>query len=367
MNIEFTDEQKMLANMVEKFTADQYDVLKRQKYLKEKSGFSAKNWAVMAETGLLTIPISEESGGSGGSAADLISVMQPFGRAVAVEPMLSCAVFAGHFLDIGGTPKQKKDWVSKIMNGSKHIAIAHSEHNARYDLGYVTTGYNETKIGFKLTGHKTFVLGAGAADAYIISAIPQGGSSDDRSSIRFFIIEDGINEISKRTYRLTDGSVACELDLHGISAAPMDATFEEFLQSVALTKIGACAEMVGLTELLFDKTVDYVKTREQFGKPLAKFQVIQHRLSDAYCKLELSRSHLINLASLCPDDDNYHKTISGTKASISKTALEIAEEAIQLHGGMGVSDEMLVGQALKRVLVLSTLFGDVNTEMQRYS
>ena len=147
----------------------------------------------------------------------------------------------------------------------------------------------------------------------------------------------------------------------------MDAKFEDFLQSVALTKIGACAEMVGLTELLFDATIDYVKTREQFGRPLAKFQVIQHRLSDAYAKLELSRSHLINLASLSPGDEHYRKTISGTKAFISKTALEIAEESVQLHGGMGVSNEMLVGQALKRILVLSTLFGDVNTEMSRYS
>ena len=210
-------------------------------------------------------------------------------------------------------------------------------------------------------------MGAGAADAYIVSAIPQNGSSDDKTLIRFFLVKDESKNLSKRTYRLTDGSIACELDLHGTIGEPMDAKFEDFLQSVALTKIGACAEMVGLTELLFDATIDYVKTREQFGRPLAKFQVIQHRLSDAYAKLELSRSHLINLASLSPGDKHYRKTISGTKAFISKTALEIAEESVQLHGGMGVSNEMLVGQALKRILVLSTLFGDVNTEMSRYS
>ena len=367
MKIEFTDEQKMLSNMVEKFTMDHYDLLKREKYLSEDEGFSEKNWSIMAETGLLTIPVSEESGGAGGNAADLISVMQPLGRAVTVEPMLSCGIFASHFLDLSGTAEQKKEWVSKIMDGSQRVAIAHSEHVARYDLGYVTTSFTESKNGFELSGHKTFVMGAAGADAYIISARPHGGHSNDKSSIRFFLVKHDSENLSKRTYRLMDGSIACELDLNGTIGEPMNASFEDFLQSVSLTKIGACAEMVGLTELLFDATVDYVKTREQFGRPLAKFQVIQHRLSDAYAKLELSRSHLINLALILPEDDNYHKVISGTKASISKMAIEIAEEAIQLHGGMGIYNEMMVVQALKRILILSTLCGDINPEMQQYS
>ena len=374
MNIDFTDEQKMLTDMVEKFTSRHYDVLKREAYIKEETGFSSRNWDILAQTGLLSIPISEDSGGSGGSAADLISLMQPFGRAVAVEPILTCAIFASHFLDKTASPAQKEAWLPEILGGSKKIAIAHSEYEARYDLAYVSTRYKQSGNHFELTGHKTFVLGAGDVDAFIVSAIPHsaangnGSAAETESSMRFFIVKAGSENLAVKPYRLTDGSVACELNLHGARGELLEtARFEDFRGSVAYAKIGACAEMVGLAEMLFDSTVDYVKTREQFGRPLAKFQVIQHRLSEAYAKLELARSHLLNLASLDPKDASYHKTISGTKAYISKIALDIAEEAVQLHGGMGVSNEMLIGQALKRLLVLTTLLGNINTEMQNYS
>ena len=374
MNIDFTDEQKMLTDMVEKFTSRHYDVLKREAYIKDDKGFSSGNWDILAQTGLLSIPISEDNGGSGGCAADLISLMQPFGRAVAVEPILACSIFASHFLCAAASPAQKETWLPSLLGGSKKIAIAHSEYEARYDLEYVNTRYTQNGEHYELSGHKTFVLGAGDANAYIVSAIPHsaanghGGAAETESSMRFFLVKASDKKLSQRPYRLTDGSVACELNLQGAQGELLEAgRFETFRRSVAYTKIGACAEMVGLAELLFNATVEYVKTREQFGRPLAKFQVIQHRLSDAYAKLELTRSHLLNLASLDPEDKRYHKTICGTKAYISKIALDIAEEAVQLHGGMGVSNEMLIGQALKRLLVLTTLLGNINTEMQSYA
>ena len=206
MLFQFSDEQVMLTQLVEKYTNDHYDVVKRSLYLKEPQGFSQKNWDILAKTGVLAAPLSEESGGLGGRAGDLISVMQPLGRAVSVEPILSCAVFASHFLDNNGTPEQRKTLLPKFAEGSLQLAIAHSERNARYDLGYVTTTYSETSDGYVINGHKTFVLGAGAADTFIVSAIAEGESCDDKSNIKFFIVDGLTSEFSKRTYRLVDGS-----------------------------------------------------------------------------------------------------------------------------------------------------------------
>ena len=366
MSLGFTDEQQMVSDVVGKFTTDRYDYIKRKNYIDSPIGFSKENWSILAKAGMLMIPISEENGGLGGSAADIISVMQPFGRAAAVEPLLPCAIFAGHFIDRFGSFEQRQKYVPQIIEGVTQIAVAHTERTARFDLGFVTTTYRQKGNDYVLNGHKSFVMGSGAADAFIISAIPENSSSDDKSSIRFFIVSKASDNFSKRDYRLMDGSVASELDLQNTEAELMDARFEDFLESVTLTKVAACAEMVGIMELLFESTVDYTSTRQQFGKALAKFQTIQHRIAEAYSKLELCRSHLIYLSALDRNGTDYYKTVSGVKAYISKAAIELGEEAVQLHGGMGVSDEMIVGHALKRLWILSSLFGDYDTEIRRY-
>jgi len=160
---------------------------------------------------------------------------------------------------------------------------------------------------------------------------------------------------------------ACELELMNTAAEPMNGSYSDLLKTIALTKIAACAELVGLMERLFDTTLDYVKTRNQFGRPLSAFQVIQHRLAEAYANLELSRSHLLRLAAMSETDKNYEQMISGSKAFISKSALALAEEAVQLHGGMGITNELIIGHAMKRVILLSTLFGDVDKELSRFA
>lgn len=367
MNLNLSDEQRMLADMMTRFTADHYDIAKRAEYKKSKIGFSHKNWNIMAETGILSIPFSEEYGGLNGSAGDIISVMQPLGRAVALEPVLSCITLAGHFLNHAGTQSQKEAWIPKVVEGKASIALAHIEHQARFDLGFVRTNYTMTKDGARLNGHKTFVMGAGAADAFVVSAIEQSADSDNKDSIKFFIVKADAQDLRHRSYRLIDGSVAYELELNDTSGELMEGNFQDLLVSISLAKIAACAEMVGLMEVLLETTLEHVKTREQFGRPLAKFQVIQHRLADAYADLEMSRSHLVNLAALKSADPDYHKTISGSKASISNSAIRIAEEAVQLHGGMGISDELIIGHALKRVKLLAILFGDADAEMRRYA
>ena len=367
MNLELSEEQQLLTNMVERFTSDHYGFGKRADYLSSSVGYSENNWKIMAETGLLGALFSEKYGGLNGSAEDLICIMQPIGKAVAVEPFLSNIVLAGDFLERAGTQPQKDHWIPKIMAGQTNLALAHSESSARFDLGFVETRSKRNGAGATLSGQKTFILGAGSADGFIVSAVPEGQSSDDKSGIGFYIVNKDAAGLKVRNYYLIDGSIACEIELMDTPAEPMSGTYNDLLKTISLTKIAGCAELVGLMERLFEATVEHVKTRQQFGRPLSAFQVIQHRLAEAYASLELSRSHLLRLAALEESDDNYDQMISGSKAYISKAAVSLAEEAVQLHGGMGITDELIIGHAMKRVLVLSTLFGDVDKELYRYA
>ena len=366
MNLDFSEEQTLLGNLVERFTTDHYDLSKRSKYVKLPGGFCLHNWAVMAETGILTVPFSERYNGLGGKAEDIICVMKPLGKAVAVDPMLVSPILAGSLLERVGTDAQKDEWIPKIISGQAHISLAHSEPAARYDLDYVKTKFENINGTIKLTGKKTFVLGAATANAYIVTAVPQA-SSNAQNDISFFLIDKDAAGLSSKQYRLIDGSIAYELTFNDTPAMPMDGHFDDFMSVICLTKIAACAEMVGLMELLLEETLNHVKTREQFGRPLSKMQVIQHRLADAHISLELCRSHLLRMAASNERDDNYMQMNAGSKAYISQAAVALAEEAVQLHGGMGTTDELIIGHAMKRILLLSSLFGDADTEIARYN
>ncbi|MEP6343763.1 MAG: acyl-CoA dehydrogenase [Maricaulaceae bacterium] len=366
MDLDFSEEQTLLSNLVERFTTDHYDLAKREKYVTSPEGFSLENWSIMAETGILTVPFLEENGGMGGKAEDLICVMRPLGKAVAVDPMLVSTILAGSLLERVGTKAQKDEWIPKIISGQAHISLAHSEPAARYDLDYVKTKFEHANGAIKLTGKKTFVLGGANANAYIVTAVSQE-SSTLSSDISFFLVNKDAPGLSTKQYRLIDGSIACELTFNDTSAMPMDGDFDDLMSVICLTKIAACAEMVGLMDLLLEDTLNHLKTREQFGRPLSKMQVIQHRLADAHISLELCRSHLLRMAASNEKDDNYTKMTAGSKAYISQAAIALAEEAVQLHGGMGITDELIIGHAMKRILLLSSLFGDADAEIARFS
>ncbi len=366
MNLDFSEEQTLLRNLVERYTADHYDLSKRADYVKSPEGFSLNNWKIMAEAGILTVPFSERYGGLGGKAEDIICVMQPLGRAVAVDPMLASPILAGSLLERVGTDTQKDEWIPKVIAGQAHLALAHSEAAARYDLDYVKTKITQEGNLTKLTGKKTFVLGAATANAYIVTAAAQP-STTPSDAIGFFLVSKDAAGLSRHDYRLIDGSIGSELTLNNTPATPMRGTFADLESVISLTKIAACAEMVGLMELLLADTLEHVKTRNQFGRPLSKMQVIQHRLADAHVSLELSRSHLLRMAASRETDSDYMQMTAGSKAYISQAAVALAEDAVQLHGGMGTTDELIIGHAMKRILLLSSLFGDANTEILRFA
>ena len=280
--------------------------------------------------------------------------------------MLVSPILAGSLLERVGTHTQKEEWIPKIISGQTHISLAHCETAARFDLDYVKTQFKQAYDSAKLTGEKTFVLGAATADAFIVTAVakPSAATSND---ITFFLVNKDAAGLSSKQYRLIDGSIACELTFTDTPATPMEGTFDDLMSVISLTKIAACAEMVGLMELLLEDTLTHVKTREQFGRPLSKMQIIQHRLADAHISLELCRSHLLRMAASNETDANYTQMTSGSKAYISQAAVTLAEDAIQLHGGMGTTDELIIGHAMKRILLLSTLFGDADTEIARFT
>lgn len=366
MNLDFSEEQTLLRNLVERFTTDHYDLAKRAKYVNSPEGFSLQNWELMAETGILTVPFSEKYDGLGGNAEDIICVMQPLGKAVAVEPMLVSSILSGSLLEKVGNDAQKSEWIPKMISGQAHIALAHSEADARFDLTYVKTQFQTANGTTKLTGQKTFVLGAATANAYIVTAVAQA-SSNTSNDISFFLVDKEASGLSSNQYRLIDGSIACELTLNDTAATPMEGHFDDLISVINLTKIAACAEMVGLMELLLEDTLMHVKTREQFGRPLSKMQVIQHRLADSHVSLELCRSHLLRMAASNETDADYTKMTAGSKAYISQAAVALAEDAVQLHGGMGTTDELIIGHAMKRILLLSNLFGDADAEIARFA
>ena len=216
-----------------------------------------------------------------------------------------------------------------------------------------------------MTGQKIFILGASLTKHLIVSAKP--ATSNATNGIRFFIVDLNQERLFPQKYRLTDGSVAMDLDLKDVKAELMPGTFDDFEGAAAKIKIAACAESIGIMERLFEDTLEYVKTREQFGRPLGKFQVIQHRLADKFTALELSRSHLQRMIDSDPTSASGRNQISGSRAFISKASSELAEKAVQLHGGMGITDELIIGRGLKRLLVLSTMFGDSAQELEQFS
>lgn len=368
MDFEPTEEQRLLINTVERFTKDFYSDGQRSAYSSLETGFSPDAWAVMAEAGLLALPFSEDSGGLGGYPADLTYVAKALGNRLCVEPFVLGTILAGTIMERIGTNAQKTAWLSKIIDGTGQLALAHSEEKARYNLSFVETCYKQKTDNVLLSGEKYFVMAAGGANAFIVSAIPDEftqTTTDHADVMRFFLVHSSADGLERKSYRLTDGSVANKLTLNDVIAEPMEHGYAEFSTAITKTKIAACAEMIGIMEYLFEATLDYLKTREQFGKPLSKFQVIQHRMADLYTSLELSQSHLHRMIAGNPSEAGYSQDIAGAKAFISDAAVNLAQEAVQLHGGIGVTDELAIGHGLKRILVLSKLFGDADTELKR--
>jgi hypothetical protein len=366
MNFDLSEEQSLLQASVQKFIQNEYDLEKRRTYLAQDHGFSASNYAALAELGLLLLPFTEEKGGLGADPVDIMVACEALGPGLIAEPFFASGLFAGALLnrvdDVGAL-------VEAIGTGEKRIAVAHAERKGRFTLHYIETKATKSSDGYVLDGQKTFVLhGDEGADLLVLART--SGASMDKDGLSLFLVDAAAVGIDRQTYRVADSNLATEIDFRTTPATllgPLDGAFGLFEEAVADATFALCAEAVGIMQAMFDETLEYVKQRKQFGVPIGSFQVIQHRMSDCYMALESCRSMVLK-AALADRSDRaqWLKTIAGTKAFITEKALLVGHEAIQFHGGMGVTDELIISHYHKRLQLISTMFGDAKTHLARY-
>ncbi len=365
MDFQFSDEQRLLKDSVERLLADNYDFEARRQYAQEPHGFSPKLWRQYAELGLLALPFEEKYGGIDGRPVDSMIVMEAFGRALALEPYLATVVLAGSLLRLGGNEDQRDLLLPKIGGGELLLAFAHAERQARYNLADVAATARQDGEHYIIDGAKTLVLHGDSADRFIVSA-RLSGKQRDKAGLGLFLVDASAQGLSRRGYATNDGQRAAEVTLAGVRVSAADAIGEPgnaypLIEQVADIAIAAlCAEAVGTMAAMHELTVGYLKERKQFGVPLGKFQVLTHRAAEMLIALEQARS-MAMLAAMTADEENAEerrKAISAAKVQVSNSGRIVGQQAIQLHGGIGMTMEYKVGHYFKRVTTIETMFGD---------
>ena len=374
MDFSFSEEQGMLQDSVARYIQNSYTFESRQKLLKSDEGFSRDNWASFAELGWLALPFSEASGGFGGTAVEIMILMEEFGKGLVVEPYVSTVIMAGSVIEAGGSSAHKEGVLAEIMAGTHLSALAYVEPQARYDLADVTTTATADGDGYVINGFKGVVLGGPSANSLIVPA-RTSGSQKDEAGITLFLVDVAANGISKRDYPTIDGLQASEVTLENVVVSgsdvlgEVDKGFELLELGINNGILAVGAEAVGAMEVLYKTTVEYCKQREQFGQPIGKFQVLQHRMVDMFMEHEQAKSLLYMAALRMSGDDpvEARKAVSALKVQIGKGGRFVGQNAIQLHGGMGMTDELNVGHYFKRLTAIETLFGNVDHHLKKYA
>jgi alkylation response protein AidB-like acyl-CoA dehydrogenase len=370
MDIKFTEEQELLRSSVQRLLRDQYDFDARRKIVASEDGFSRKRWEAFAELGLLAAPFSEEVGGLGGGSLLTMIIMQEFGRHLVVEPFVETIVVAGSLIERTGSEKQKRAFLADIIAGKKIWALAWTEKASRFDLAKVTTTARREGKEYVLTGEKTAVIAAPWADYLIVSA-RTSGHRHDRGGVSLFVVDRRAANLHLRSFKTIDGRRAAEVSLREVKGLLLGKEGEGVLALEACRDraIGAlCAEAVGTLGELNAATLEYSKTRKQFGVTLGSFQVLQHRMVDMFIAHQeaLSLMQHLNL-SLSANEAGLSRLASGAKSKIGYAGKFIADQAVQLHGGLGMTDELNVGHYFKRISSINIQFGDPAYHVLRYA
>lgn len=373
MDFSLSEEQQMLQDSIARFVNNDYDFDSRAKIIKSETGYSTEHWALFAELGWLMVPFSEEDGGLGGSATDLMVVMEEFGKGIIIEPVLATAVIGGGLIANAGNAEQKETLLPQIMDGSLQLAFAYAETNSRYSLENVASTATKTENGYVLNGHKAVVLNAPAANKIIVSARTYGNVSD-KSGISLFIVDTDTDGLSVQSYRTQDGGRAAEVKLTDVVVSNeqlLGTEGEAFnvIESILdRATLAVCAEAIGAMEVSIAKTVEYTKTRVQFGVPIAKFQALQHRMADMFIEQQQAKSIVLMAAmKLDQEDSAASKAVAAMKSLVGRASRKVGQEAIQIHGGIGVTDELDVGHYFKRLTMIELMFGNSDYQTQRFS
>jgi alkylation response protein AidB-like acyl-CoA dehydrogenase len=373
MNFDLSEEQKLVQESIERFVNDNYSLDARQKLVAGKTGFSETYWATMAELGWLALPFAAEDGGFGGSQIDTMVLMEQFGKGLVLEPFLASIVMGSGALK-RGSAALRAEFLPGVIDGTRQLALAYAEPQARFDLDDVVTTARRDGDHYVLNGHKSMVLHGGTAHQLVVSARTRGGQTD-RNGISLFLVDADAAGVSRDSFPTVDGLRAAEIGLKDVRVpasrliGEADAGFE-ILNAVANDAILAlCAEAVGAMEVLYKDTVAYTQERVQFHHPLSDFQVLQHRMVDMFMEYEQCKSLLYRatLETAQGTSATAQRTVHALKHLVGRSGIFIAENAVQLHGGMGMTEELRVGHYFKRILVIDSQFGNTDYHLQRFA
>ena len=363
MNLDYNDEQNMLREQIQKFCESEYDFYKREEIVKSSNDFDENVWNLFAEQGWLSMPFSEQSGGLGFGPIELSILFEEFGKALVIEPYLSTVVLSGTLLD-KSTFSEKNDLIEKICTGSIHISLAYAEVDKGYDYLNPTSTLDSK---FILNGTKTLVLNGSNAEKIITTC-------NNDETLNIVILDANTSGVSINSFSTVDGQSCSEisfenvkLDKSNIVATGNDAK-NLLKETINLATLCICAEAVGCMDSCYHKTLEYTKGREQFGQPISGFQVLQHRMVDMFIESELAKSLLIKaMLEVNNRSDDMYKHVSALKSYVGKSGKLSAKEAVQLHGGMGVSEEMMIGHYLKKMISVDALFGNADYHLKTFS
>jgi alkylation response protein AidB-like acyl-CoA dehydrogenase len=373
VDIQFTDEQELLRDSLQRLLRNQYDFDTRRKIIATEEGWSRKHWDAFAELGLLAAPFPEDFGGLGAGPLASMIIMQEFGRNLVVEPFFETIVLAGGLIGQAGTSAQRKEFLPEIMAGKAIWTLAWAEGRSRYDLNNVATVAERHGNEYVLSGTKAAVIGAPWADKLIVSA-RTSGDPRDRGGVSLFSVDRQSANLHLQSFKTIDGRRAAEITLKGVRIPASRMLGEEgegiaVLEACRDRAIAAlCAEAVGAMTELNSATLEYTKTRRQFGVALGTFQVLQHRMVDMFIALQetISLTQHLNL-TLAENEPGCSKLASGAKSKVGEAARFVGEQAVQLHGGMGMSDELNIGHYFKRIASINIQFGDPTYHLLRYA
>ena len=369
MDFDFNDDQRLLKDSVERLVTDRYGFEQRRGHMAEPDGWSRPMWAQFAELGLLGLPFSEAHGGFDGGTVETMIVAEAFGRGLVLEPYLATVVLGGGLVRRAADPALQAELLPAVAGGQMLLAFAHVERQSRYDLNHVTTFARPDGQRFRLEGEKGVVLHGDCADKLLVTARTAGGAGD-RDGIGLFLVDARSAGVSVRGYPTQDGMRAAEISLAGATGVALGdpggaLPHVERVVDEALAYLAA--EAVGVMDAMHAATVDYMKQRKQFGRAIGDFQALQHRAVDMYVLLEQARSMALYATMMAGDDDavERHRAAAAAKVQIGRSGRKIGQEAVQLHGGIGVTMEYMVGHYFKRMSMIELLFGDADTHLVR--
>jgi alkylation response protein AidB-like acyl-CoA dehydrogenase len=373
VDFSFSEEQEIYRSSVVRFVRENYDLDARRRIVEGDCGMSTKHWADFADLGLLALPLPEEFGGLSGSPIDLLVVMEEFGRGLIVEPYFESIILSAGFIDVGGSPAQKDYFLPRLSSGDLILATAFIEQQARYDPADITTTATRDGSGLVLNGKKSVVWAGPWADYFIVTARTSGGQRD-ATGVSIFIVEADQAGVSKQSYPTIDGSRACELGLANVRVSE-DALIGELDLGLSIVdevfdraRVALCAEAIGAMKVLNETTLEYARTRKQFGQAIGEFQVVKHQLVDMYVAMEEAISITYRAAlHLDAEPELRKRAVSGAKAKVGQAARLIGKSAVQLHGGIGVTDELNVGHYFKRLIMIDLSLGDQDYHIGRYA